>query len=80
MPTIFRQYGFRVMIYTSDHIPAHVHIYYGDALLIVNLGESVEAIEIRDNFGMKRNDARRAIEICEENHATFLQEWREIHP
>ena len=31
MPTIYRQDGFEVMIYTNDHRPAHVHIFKAEA-------------------------------------------------
>ena len=41
MPTIYRQNGFEVMIYTNDHRPAHVHIFKADGEVLIYLGSDI---------------------------------------
>jgi Domain of unknown function (DUF4160) len=36
MVTVLRAYGLRVVIYTNDHDPAHVHV-FGDGEAKINL-------------------------------------------
>ena len=37
MPTVFRRGGFAVMIYTQDHIPAHVHVWRAGGEIVMNI-------------------------------------------
>jgi len=37
MPTILRQGGFDVMIFTNDHPPAHVHLFKAGAEAVLDL-------------------------------------------
>lgn len=46
MVTIYRAHGMRVVMFTDDHEPAHVHV-FGDGEAKINLigaGDSVELI------------------------------------
>jgi histidinol phosphatase-like PHP family hydrolase len=78
MVTIFRSQGLKVVIFTDDHEPAHVHV-FGDGHVKINLvgeGDEPELIFARD---MKRSDIRRAVQIVIDNQSEFLAHWRDIH-
>lgn len=75
MPTIVRQNGFDVMIFTNDHRPAHVHVFKGRAEVVLTLAP----VSIRENFRMSKGNVRKALEIVSNNEAALMQAWREIH-
>ncbi len=75
MPTIHRQDGFAVMIYTDDHLLAHVHVWKAGGEVVVNLDDA----SIREVNDMGRRDVRQAVQIVEENQEPFRRRWREIH-
>ena len=37
MPTVLREHGFKVRIYTKDHDPMHVHVERGDGVAAIFL-------------------------------------------
>lgn len=76
MPTILRQDGFEVMIYTRDHEPPHVHVWHGRAELVINL----DPLEVRENNGMQPNRSRQAFDIVVSHQTELLIAWRKIHP
>ncbi|SHM70466.1 protein of unknown function [Roseovarius litoreus] len=78
MVTIYRAHGLRIVIFTNDHEPAHVHV-FGDGELKINLvgPEGIPALVWAQ--GMKVNDVRRAVQIVENQQDAFLAKWREIH-
>ena len=49
MPTVPREEGFEVRIYTFDHPPPHVHVAKADAIVRIDLGKRV-ATEILERF------------------------------
>lgn len=75
MPTVLREGGFDVMIYTNDHRPPHVHVWKAGGEIMIDL-DPVGIVRVE---GMKRKDAARAVEIVEENRDDLLERWREIH-
>lgn len=75
MPTVLREDGFAVMIYTQDHIPAHVHIWRAGSEIIINI-VSFEIIKVE---GMGRRGSAKAVEIIEANQEYLLERWHEIH-
>jgi hypothetical protein len=78
MVTIFRAHGLRIVIFTDDHEPAHVHV-FGDGHARINLigpGGGPELVWAED---MKRGDVRRAMQIVTEERDAFLTRWNEIH-
>ena len=78
MVVVHRAHGFRFVIYTDDHEPAHVHI-VGSGLAKVHLLGSdgwPEVIEVR---GIKRSDMRRLYAEIVERRDKFLAEWERIH-
>ena len=75
MPTVLRKDGFAVMIYTQDHLPAHVHIWRAGGEIIINIA----LLEIIQVEGMSRRDSAKAVEIVEANREYLLERWHEIH-
>jgi len=78
MVVIHRAHGFRFVIYTSDHEPAHVHITCpGQAKInLIGKGNKLELVSV---IGIKRSDVRRLIAVVAENREEFLGEWKRIH-
>ena len=76
MPTVLREEGFEVRIYTLDHPPPHVHVAKAGAIVRIDLAtgtvtEIVGTISDRDVKRAERLVAR---------HATRLKaEWTKIH-
>lgn len=76
MPTLIREGGFAVRIYTLDHPPPHVHIAKGGAVLKIDLS-SCQVTEIVGRISDR--DVRRA-ELLVAKHSQFLREaWTTIH-
>lgn len=78
MVTIYRAHGLRVIIFTDDHEPAHVHV-FGDGQAKINLigPDGVPALVKAE--GMKANDLRRAMQMVRDRQGQFLAKWREFH-
>ena len=79
MPTVLTVFGLRVVIYPSDHRPAHVHV----------LGNGCEAVfklicpdgppTLRENHGFARQELTRMIYALQDNIALLCQTWRMMH-
>ena len=78
MVTVFRSHGLRVVIFTNDHEPAHVHV-FGDGQAKVNLIGADGEPELVWVDGMPRADVRRAMRIVTEQKDLLVKRWREIH-
>lgn len=75
---IHRAYGFRFVIYTADHEPAHVHI-TGQGEAKISLGGSDGEPVILFSAGISRGDLRRLIVEVAGRRNEFLREWKRIH-
>ncbi len=78
MVVVHRAHGFRFVIYTFDHEPAHVHI-TGPGQAKVNLVGPDGDIEVVSVIGIKKSDMRRLKAEITERRDDFLQEWERIH-
>ena len=76
MPTVLRQGGFRLMIYTSDHEPMHVHFWYQGNEAVIRFETEIVLLEER---GFDRQQIRRAIAIVRQNREFLIKKWREIY-
>lgn len=80
MPTIHRQDGFRLVIYTKDHQPAHVHCVRGSAVVVLNLATADDGPTIRKlSRHVKANDLADALRLVNENHFKLWDAWRQYH-
>ena len=78
MVVIHRAHGFRFVIYTADHEPAHIHI-TGAGQAKINLLGSQGIPELVSNIGIKRLEMRRLLEEAIERRDEFLRQWERIH-
>lgn len=87
MPTIIRQDGFKVVIYSNDHIPAHVHVLKGSGEIRINLGyvsrkeeETTIPPSLMTVTGTISNkEIAKALGVVQKNQARLLTRWSEIH-
>ena len=78
MVVIHRALGYRFVIYTSDHVPAHVHI-TGPGHAKINLLGSDSGPEVVFSVGIKRGDMRRLLAEVAAHRDDFLLDWERIH-
>ena len=76
MPTVLREGGFEVRIYTFDHPPPHVHVAKAGAIVRIDLGthaatEIVGAISDRD--------VKRAERLVAQHAKRLKAAWTMIH-
>ena len=76
MVTVHRAFGFRFVIFTNDHEPAHVHVFGQGGEAKVNLLTPDGLVWV---VGMSRADIRRIIEEVRSQQDMLLTEWRRIH-
>jgi hypothetical protein len=76
MPRVLEVNGFRIVIHTMDHEPAHVHVQRDGADLRVYL--EIERAEYA--YGkMSRTDERNALKIVAQHRELLLASWIGIH-
>jgi hypothetical protein len=78
MPTVLEENGFRVMIHSDDHRPAHVHV-NKSGLVVINLNNRRTAPTVREVRGMPRTEVRDALLLVTAHKKTLVREWRRIH-
>lgn len=76
MPTVVREAGFAVRIYTSDHPPPHVHVQKAGAVLKIDLAT---AQVMRIVGAISDRDVRRAEQIVGKHAAVLKEAWRKLH-
>lgn len=76
MPTILRESGFSIRIYTRDHAPMRVHVFYQGNEAII---EFEERVTLRNNRGLNRSQLKRAMVIVQDNQEILRQVWRELY-
>ena len=79
MPTALRIGGLRVVIYPSDHRPAHVHVMGGGCEAVFNLHCPHGPPELRENFKFPMRMVTRIKAVLAENLAVLCEAWRRIH-
>lgn len=79
MPAVLRRSGFKVVINSDDHRPAHVHVIGGSGIVIIKLNGRHQKPSVRENLGMNQGDLIKALRIAAENKKVLVKEWRRIH-
>jgi hypothetical protein len=79
MPTVLRLGGLRVVIYPSDHRPAHVHVIGqgGEAVFILHCPDGPP--ELRESYGFKRPELGRIETALAGVVPALCAEWSAIH-
>ncbi|MEC3950548.1 DUF4160 domain-containing protein [Sphingobium sp. HWE2-09] len=78
MPTVLRDANLRVVIYTDDHPPPHVHVFGNGETKIALFGQDGVADVVRI-VGADRRESRRALQIVREKRDYLLERWKAIH-
>lgn len=76
MPTILREAGFEVRIYTFDHPPPHVHVEKAGAIVKVDLAA---AKAVRISGSISDRDVTRAEDIVAKHARMLRAAWRGLH-
>ncbi len=76
MPTVLREAGFEVRIYTLDHPPSHVHVEKAGAIVKINL-ETLQVVRISGSISDR--DVRRAEQLVAKRSRRLREAWRELH-
>ena len=79
MATVLRLRGLRVVIYSNDHSPPHVHVIGPDAAATIALGAEGKHASVVINNGLSRTLLAAALAAIDRNEAVLAQRWREIH-
>ena len=76
MPTVIRQAGFELRIYTLDHPPPHVHVWKAGAVVKIDLA-TAEVVEVAG--AISDRDVKRAERLVARNSARLKREWAKLH-
>ena len=79
MVTVFRVRRFRIVIYSNDHLPAHVHAIGPECEAKIALGDEGEHPRIVTNDGLTRAELQSVLTEIGEQVELLRQRWREIH-
>lgn len=76
MPTLLRINGFRVVIYTADHVPMHVHVISADGEAVIEISRKARLIRVG---GMKDKVIQEALVIVQDHAEMLAEAWETIH-
>lgn len=76
MPTIIREDGYEIRIYTLDHSPPHVHVAKAGAVLKIDLA-TCQVIEIVGTISDR--EVKRAEALVTKYVQLLRDEWMKIH-
>lgn len=79
MPTVLRIGGYRVVIYTNDHRPAHVHVMDDgrEAVFILHCPKGPPVL--RENMGFRRHELNSLVSELATELKILCKKWSEIH-
>ena len=81
MAEIFRLNGFKVVIFSDDHDPPHVHIRKGDFEVKIDISGDHAALVAGEENSQRAADQKlrkQALKIANDNLTMLMNEWREI--
>jgi len=76
MPTVIREDGFEVRIYTFDHPPPHVHVAKAGAIVRIELATHAVTEIVGD---ISDRDVKRAEHLVARHAKRLTKEWEKIH-
>ena len=79
MPTVLRYSAYRVVIYTNDHRPAHVHVVGPNCEAVFRLHCPVGPPELRESMGLAVEEINRIAAYVQAELAMLCHSWRTIH-
>lgn len=79
MPTIFTHAGHRVVIYSNDHRPAHVHVLGSGCEAVFELACPWAPPCLRENYGYTQKHLGRLAGALKTELGQLCWRWEEIH-
>ena len=79
MPTVYRFYGLRVVIYSNDHRPAHVHVMGKGCEAVFRLNVPSGPSDLRENFGFSERDLAMIAAEPDRQLVDLYVQWSAIH-
>lgn len=79
MPTVLVIFGLRVVIYSNDHRPAHVHVQGRGHEAVFNLNCLDGTPELRENYGFSQKELGKIVDELVANRVMLCTEWEKIH-
>ena len=79
MVTVFRVRRFRIVIYSNDHPPAHVHAIGPECEARIALGRVGEHPRLMTNDGLTRVELEEILTEIGDQIEVLRLRWREIH-
>jgi hypothetical protein len=79
MPTIFRLDGLRVVIYTNDHSPEHVHVIGTNKEAVFELHCPEGPVTLREFYGFTKKQLRWLIDEITAQLLVLCSAWESIH-
>ena len=77
MPEIFREQGFKIVIYFNDHEPAHVHVYKGDSEIRIQIKGQCKILSVKGSISDK--EQKKAMKLVTAHQSELFQIWEKIH-
>lgn len=79
MATVFRIGSYRIVVYSNDHSPAHVHAVGPDGIAKISLGSAPSEVALVECDGIGAADLRRILGQVIDRHADCLNSWLHYH-
>ena len=79
MATLFRVGRHRILVYTNDHSPAHVHAVGAGGYAKFAIGRSPDDVTLIDTDGISSRDLQRIASEIIDHHAECLAGWERYH-
>lgn len=79
MPTVLRFGPYRVVIYTNDHRPAHVHVVGGGGEAVFYLHCPEGPPELRESIGLSMPELNSIAAQLAAELLKLCDSWRNIH-
>lgn len=76
MPTVLRVGGYQLIMFTSDHPPAHVHVRREGRLAKVQL----DPVQFARTGGFNAREQSTILEIVRSHQEMLLAEWSKLFP
>jgi hypothetical protein len=76
MPTVVMEGGYRIVVYTRDHMPPHIHVFKAghEAKFILWNSE----VKLYDGTNMTNRELDRAAELCAKHYNHLVVILREM--
>ncbi len=79
MPTVLLVGRYRIVVFTNDHDPAHVHVIGGEGRAKIELGTLRRTPKLVEVVGIGKADMRKIMATVSHHRQFLLECWREIH-